>query len=485
VSLRSRVLAGIAVIAVMLGVVTVAITKITENNLLSQVDRQLTAAVGPIRDLDDFGRSEGGAGGSDDQAPNDKRPPSRSLSSLYVGIVDGADVDTVLTPNLREDAQSVPDIGVDQAVASADSGRAFTVGAAEGSLNYRVIAYTEDRSGSVVTLAMPLDSVEGAVGDLMLVEAVGALVILAALAALAWWVIHLGVRPVQQMTGVAASIAGGDLSHRVPEADPRTEAGELAAALNMMLGRIETSFDEQRHSEERLRDFVADASHELRTPVATIRGYAELYRVRGLEAPGALDDAMGRTEAEAIRMGLLVDDLLTLARADQDRPLEMVPVDLSALARDAAADAGATEPDRPITPTIGEALLVQGDQARLRQVVANLITNALVHTPHDTPVRVETRRDGSEAVLVVSDDGPGMEPEAMARAFERFYRADPSRSRHSGGSGLGLSIVESMVKAHGGTVELDSAPGVGTTVSVRLPLADEARSASGKASTLS
>jgi len=363
----------------------------------------------------------------------------------------------VLTPGLRGEQASPPSIDAGTATAAADSSQAFTVMGSGASPDYRVLSYTDDRSNTVVTLAMPLDSVDAAVADLIKVEAAGALVILAALGALGWWVIHLGVRPVKTMTGVATSIAAGDLSQRVPEADERTEAGELAAALNTMLGHIETAFEERIRSEARLRAFVADASHELRTPVATIRGYAELYRTRGLESPGALDDAMARTEAEAIRMGSLVEDLLTLARADQDRPLDVAPVDLSELAADAAADARAVDPDRPIDTALAGPLQVAGDQARL-------------HTPPGTPVRVATSRDGDTAVLTISDDGPGMTPETAARAFERFYRADPSRSRHSGGSGLGLSIVESMAKAHHGTVALDSGPGHGTTVTVRLPL---------------
>ena len=472
-SLRSRVMAGIALIAVVLGIVTVAITRITENNLLGQVDRQLAEAVGPIRNLGDFGppgRDRSGPGSPARDAPDAPGGPSRSLSSLYIGVVRNDRVETVLTPGLRGEQASPPSIDAGTATAAADSSQAFTVMGSGASPDYRVLSYTDDRSNTVVTLAMPLDSVDAAVADLIKVEAAGALVILAALGALGWWVIHLGVRPVKTMTGVATSIAAGDLSQRVPEADERTEAGELAAALNTMLGHIETAFEERIRSEARLRAFVADASHELRTPVATIRGYAELYRTRGLESPGALDDAMARTEAEAIRMGSLVEDLLTLARADQDRPLDVAPVDLSELAADAAADARAVDPDRPIDTALAGPLQVAGDQARLRQVAANLLTNALVHTPPGTPVRVATSRDGDTAVLTISDDGPGMTPETAARAFQRFYRADPSRSRHSGGSGLGLSIVDSMAKAHHGTVALDSGPGHGTTVTVRLPL---------------
>jgi two-component system OmpR family sensor kinase len=214
---------------------------------------------------------------------------------------------------------------------------------------------------------------------------------------------------------------------------------------------------------------VADASHELRTPVATIRGYAELYRTGALGAEDELDDAMRRTEEEALRMGALVDDLLQLARLDQGRPLERAPVDLGQLAEDAVQDARAVEPDRAIVATAPEPVTVLGDRARLHQVVANLLANARVHAP-GAPIEVRVHRDADRAVIEVHDDGPGMSEADAARAFERFYRADASRSRHHGGSGLGLAIVDATMRAHGGTAAIDSAPGRGTTVRLELPL---------------
>jgi two-component system OmpR family sensor kinase len=216
---------------------------------------------------------------------------------------------------------------------------------------------------------------------------------------------------------------------------------------------------------------VADASHELRTPVATIRGYAELHRVGALEQPGALDDAMRRTEEEAIRMGTLVDDLLHLACLDQGRPLDAALVDLAPMAVDAVQDALAVAPERVVRAVTDGAVVVRGDRARLHQVIANLVGNALVHAPGAT-VDVHVRAEGTTAVIEVSDDGPGMGDEDAARAFERFYRADTSRSRHQGGSGLGLSIVDATVQALGGRATLETAPGTGTTVRVELPLAE-------------
>jgi two-component system OmpR family sensor kinase len=268
----------------------------------------------------------------------------------------------------------------------------------------------------------------------------------------------------------------------VPESDPRTEVGRLARSLNVMLGQIEQSFLAQqssesaaRLSEERMRRFVADASHELRTPLTSIRGFAELYRQGAVSATDELDRVMKRVEDEAARMGLLVDDLLLLARLDQQRPLQREPVDLLVLAGDAAHDASAVDPDRDVTVEVtGDgAPIVMGDDARLRQVIGNLVANALTHTPAGTAIRLRVGADrpSGMAAIEVVDQGAGLSPEQSARVFERFYRADGSRSRSQGGSGLGLSIVAALVAAHGGRVEVDSAPGQGATFRVVLPLA--------------
>ncbi len=239
-----------------------------------------------------------------------------------------------------------------------------------------------------------------------------------------------------------------------------------------MLSSIETAFDARGRSEQRLRRFAADASHELRTPVTTIRGYAELYRAGGLRAEGELAEAMHRTENEAIRMGALVDDLLLLARLDQGRPLAREPVNLTKLAQEAVADACVRDPERQITASDqGNPVLVWGDVDRLRQVVSNLMANALVHTLPGTAVSVEVGYDATSGILRVVDSGEGLAPEVEQRAFERFYRADPARSRDRGGSGLGLSIVDSIVRALDGSVTLKTAEGQGLAVTVCLPLA--------------
>lgn len=462
-SLRNRVLAAVAVVAVVLAVVMAVITHNTRANLIGQVDTQLTSAIGPVRSY------------GFDPSPRPSAPgeASRRLSSLYVGFLDGGAVRTLVAPNLLD--LPLPDIDPAETAASARSGLAFTTGSRTDGPRYRALAYTDLRARAVIVLALPIDSIDEAVARLVVVQLLGASAILGALGLVAWWVIHLGVRPLHRMTEVAASIAAGDLSQRVPETDRETEAGQLGSALNRMLEQIEEAFAERERVEARLRQFVADASHELRTPVATLRGYAELYRSGGLRDAGELDDAMRRTEQEAVRMAGLVDDLLQLARLDQKRPLDVGAVDLGALAEDATRDARAVQPGRSIEVQRNGAVTVDGDEAQLRQVVSNLLGNALVHTAPTSSIEVSTFAQGSTGVLVVRDEGPGMPAEAVTRAFERFYRVDPARSRHQGGSGLGLSIVQAVVEAHHGRVSIESTPETGTTVRVELPLSGSDR----------
>ncbi len=315
--------------------------------------------------------------------------------------------------------------------------------------------------------------------------------ILVALAGVGVAIIRASLRPLVEIERTAAAIAAGELSRRVPDRDPRTEIGRLGRALNSMLAQIESAFGARaaseaaaRRSEERMRRFITDASHELRTPLTTIRGFAELYRQGGSREPAELDRLMRRIEDQAAGMGLLVEDLLLLARLDQQRPLERRPVDLLALAADAVNDARAVAPDRRIELVTGGGdgavgpLVVLGDEPRLRQVIANLMSNALTHTPAGTPVEVvaRTRRlEGvPQAVVEVVDHGPGLGPEQAERVFQRFYRADPARSRSRGGTGLGLAIVAALVAAHQGTVEVDASPGRGATFRVLLRLAPHA-----------
>jgi len=287
--------------------------------------------------------------------------------------------------------------------------------------------------------------------------------------ALALWLVKVGLRPLETMGTTAGAIAAGDLSRRVEPADDSTEIGKLGTSLNAMLSQIEAAFDERRASEERLRRFVGDASHELRTPITSIRGYAELFRRGASARPDDLARSMSRIEAEAERMGVLVDDLLLLARLDQGRPLDQKPVDLVAVVTDAVDAARAIDPDRVLDADLHGPATVVGDAGRLRQVIDNLLENARVHTPSGTPTHValRTAEDGG-AVLTIADEGPGMDPEVASKAFERFYRGDPARARSTGGAGLGLAIVAAIVESHGGGVQvLDT--DVGTTIEVRFP----------------
>ena len=293
--------------------------------------------------------------------------------------------------------------------------------------------------------------------------------VLAAIGGLGLWVVRLGLRPLAAIGDTAAAIASGDLSQRVERAEPRTEVGRLGIALNAMLAQIESSLRALEASERKLRRFVADASHELRTPLAAVRAYAELFERGAGTRPDDLARSMRGIERESARMSVLVDDLLLLARLDEGRPLEREPVELGALVGEAVETAHAVEPDRPVSLE-AESLVVLGDRVRLRQVIDNLLANVRAHTPAGAPVQVVLSRAGANARLTVTDSGPGLDAEQAEHVFERFYRADPSRTRASGGAGLGLSIVAAVAAAHGGSARAESEPGGGATFIVELPL---------------
>jgi two-component system OmpR family sensor kinase len=355
----------------------------------------------------------------------------------------------------------------------------FSLGSVSGSQRWRVFVVALP-TGSV-TIALPLDDVNNTVNRLIWIDGIASAIVLATLGGVGYFMIRRSLRPLVKVERTAEAIAAGDLARRVDVADDHTEVGRLGTSLNTMLGQIEDAFHARerselnaRASEEKMRRFVADAGHELRTPLTSVRGFAELYRMGAVTDEAELARVMKRIEDEAARMGLLVEDLLLLARLDQQRPLERRPVDLLSLATDAVADLHALHSERElrlITDPGGDSPTVIGDEGRLRQVIGNLLGNAYTHTPPGTQVRLSVAVEGPFAVLAVADNGPGMRPEDAARVFERFFRADPSRVRSSGGSGLGLSIVAALVAAHGGTVDVKSEQGIGTTFTVRLPLA--------------
>jgi two-component system OmpR family sensor kinase len=391
--------------------------------------------------------------------------------ALYVFGLDGRLL--LARPSGYEDAPDPPPLlpPIPGPAAASMAGRIVTVPAVDNSLLYRVLLRPGPAGATLVTAAS-LRPVDDAVGRLVK-TLVGAGLIALLIASLAsWWVIQRGLRPVDRMVETAAAIAAGDLSRRVPDANPGTELGRLGTALNEMLGQFEAGIREREQGEVRLRRFVADAAHELRTPLTSLRGYAELYRQGALPTPEALANAMGRIESEGARMARLVDDLLLLARTDQGRPLEQEPVDLVRLARDAAGDFAAVEPDRPLARELDGTAVVMGDPIRLRQAIDNLLANVRAHTPGGTPARLSVQRDGAWVELTVADEGPGIVPDDQTRIFQRFWRGDPGRKRTAaGGTGLGLSIVEALVRAHGGTVAVRSEPGRGAAFTLRLPLA--------------
>ena len=450
-SLRARLLVGLGAVAVVLVVVAVGVTREAQSYLIDQVDARMAT-----------------------------RPP--------LGELEPGDDTVHYRPDTEQGTTPPPEIDADDVRAAAAPGadHYFTMESSGGDgPRYRVRATFDDgdrhgatagdgNSGKIDVVVTSLADTDAAVSRLVAVEVAATGVVLTLLGLVAFWVLRLGVRPLKEMTQ-AATVIAGDISHRVPSAPEGTEAAELGTALNRMLGRIETSFAERQATEDRLRQFVADASHELRTPVTTIRGYAELHRRGALEDPDELAQAMRRTESEAERMARLVDDMLLLARLDQGRPVERGPVDLGVLAIDAASDARAVAPERTVRAQTEAGVVVDGDEHRLRQVLANLVRNALVHTPPWATIRVSVRRepDGGPAVAEVADDGPGMSEDQAAHAFDRFYRADPGRARDRGGSGLGLAIVQAIALAHGGRATLATAPGAGTTVRVELPAAEQ------------
>ncbi|MGV1088128.1 MAG: sensor histidine kinase [Mycobacterium sp.] len=434
-----------------------AVTSILRHTLINRVDESLTYASGtwaqePRQEL------------PPDSGPNPARPPS----NFYVQGV-AANGDVWMAINDRQAQPALPQ--------SNDVGPVpVTIGSiGDSGVRWRAVSI-RGSNGELITVAVDLSDVQSTLRELIWLQLAIGSAVLVVLGVAGYWAVHRSLRPLVEIEKTAVAIADGQLESRVPQGDPRTEVGQLALALNGMLAQIQravassdASAERARGSEDRMRRFITDASHELRTPLTTIRGFAELYR-QG--AAGDVEMLMSRIEAESRRMGVLVDDLLLLAQLDAQRPLERRRVDLLALASDAVHDARSIAPGRPITlevldgPGTPEVI---GDEARLRQVLGNLVANALRHTPDTAAVTVRVGTSGGDAVLEVDDKGPGMESADAQRVFERFYRADSSRTRASGGSGLGLSIVDSLVRAHGGQVTLTTAPGQGCCFRVSLP----------------
>ncbi len=507
-SLRSRLIASVLVLSALGLIVLAAVTYAEQRSFLEgRVDQEVREA-GPAlsRALDSegflpatqrqpspegfrggsLGGSPGGAPGAFPHGPggggggpNPNLPPGtygqrREASGKVLGHV---------VISYGQNTPPAPEIPADVPV-----GSLFTVGSAGSSgLRYRAYATRDPEDSGLTIAAVPLGDVDQTLNRLLLVEILVIVGVLLALGVASFFVVRVGLRPLDRIGVTAGAIAAGDLSRRVDPATARTEVGRLGLALNAMLERLERAFVQRQESEERLRRFLADSSHELRTPLAAIRGYAELFRMGATRDAAGTELAMRRIEQESKRMGSLVEDLLTLARLDEEPEGERTQVDLSKLARDAVQDAHATAPDRVIRLDAPEWAVVSGDPSRLTQVLANLLGNALVHTPPDTPIEVSVEpdpkhepepehqpdrepggdRDG--VTVTVRDHGPGLPAGSDGQLFERFWRAEGGRERGKGGAGLGLAIVGAIVKAHGGEVNATNAPDGGAMFVVRLP----------------
>lgn len=456
-TLRARLALAMAAIAAAFALVGWFVVTTQRRALADELDRRLENSVPLAMNVLDERVTP--------PAPSDAVEPGQ----LYVGVLHlGGTLNTLVAT--ADGNMPVIDPATAQAHARGPGGLVpFTVAGADGG-EFRVVTLPRQPSPNASgapqawsIIAVPTGENDAAVQRLMWTAAAGGLAVLVVLGVTWLWVVRLGVRPITEMTAAADAIAAGDREARLPSYPPKTEAAHLSIAFGEMLGARDAA-------EGRLRQFVADASHELRTPLTSIRGYADLYHQGAFREEGKTDDAMRRVGKEAERMGRIVDDLLLLSKLDQGVALQIGTVDLSQLLADVEADVHALQPGREVQRTATAGLQCRGDAQRLHQAVLALVHNALTHTPVDSPLTLTAAEEPAGGVTVeVIDQGPGMPPEMAAHAFERFYRGDPSRSRHSGGSGLGLAIVQSIVEAHGGKITLQTAPGHGCRFRLTLP----------------
>jgi two-component system OmpR family sensor kinase len=462
-SLRARLVLGVIVLgAIGLAVADVATYASLRSFLLDRTDASLEQSHGGIeRALLVYGCNS-----------NDGPPPPGVNPGDYVQVRTSSGAVACswqLTPlgGAAPSPPALPDT-IEPSRDGPDEASYFTVPARDGDGRYRVRASIEPRTGATLITSTPLSDVDATLRRLLAIMLLVTALVLAALAALGLWVVRIGLRPLEEIGTTAAAIADGDLTRRVERAEPRTEVGRLGLALNAMLAEIESAFEAQAASERRLRRFVADASHELRTPLAAVRAYAELFGRGADRRPDDLERAMTGIGRESERMTLLVEDLLLLARLDEGRPLECAQVELDEVVAEAVDAAVAVDPGRPVDLE-AEPVVIIGDRDRLRQVLDNLLSNVRAHTPAGSPVRVRVGSENGLAVVEVADSGPGLTSDEAARVFERFYRSDTSRSRATGGVGLGLSIVAAVTEAHGGAVSAHSTPGDGSTFRITFP----------------
>ncbi len=473
-TLRARLVATLLALAAFgLAAVTVTSTVLLRGYLTDRIDEQLVRTGHVV------------SAGMRSLPPSGSRPQQILPTDFQITLFD---TDGQRTAQLGRDG------GGPELPAGPLPGGPRSVPGTDGAAGWRVLVVTTQDGSAVIALS--LASVQATVVKLLRIELIVGAAVLAVLAVLATGLVRVGLRPLSRIEHTAGLIALdlialGDIDRRIADTDDRTETGRLGGTLNLMLTRLAEALREKEQSASTLRRFIADASHELRTPVTSIRGFAELFRRGGLNRPEEVARTMRRIEDEATRMGLLVDDLLLLAHLDAHRPISREPVDLITLAHDAVLDAQARDPGRPLTLEVGNGpTVVVGDDSRLRQVLANMLVNALTHTPTGTPIRVALAVLGPDhrvpaavsgsptglmtagvVVLEVSDIGWGMTQAQASQIFDRFYRADNARTRATGGSGLGLSIAASIVDAHSGRIEVYTSPGEGATFRVELPAA--------------
>jgi two-component system OmpR family sensor kinase len=466
-SLRVRLVLGLLILAAVgLGVADVVGVKALRTTQLHRIDQQL----GGVNVRGRIGRTTTGT--LADQlctrsptAPVDGR---RGPETFYQGCFSATG--TLISSNLAQTSLAPPRLGsITLAAARARGGTPYTVSATTGSAKWRVVVTPLSDGSGVLVAGESLRDLASTTDQLATIDLAVSAGILVVLLLLGYAVVRVGLRPLDDVTETADAIRAGDLSARASVGDAPREVARLGQAFDSMLEQIQTAFADRERSADRLRQFAADASHELRTPLTSIRGFAELHR-QGAVAPGPdLDRVMRRIEDESVRMGLLVEELLLLARLDRGRSPEQVAVDLAQVADDVVHDARAIDPSRPITLDAPAPVVVQGDDGQLRQIATNLVANARVHTPPETAVVVRAYVEGADAVLEVADAGPGLDTATSARVFDRFWRADPARTREHGGSGLGLAIVAAIASVHGGSASVESEPGRGATFRVRLP----------------
>lgn len=467
-SLRGRLLVVVLVLVVA-GLVgsDVATFSALRRFLIRRVDQQLLDVRAPLE------RGLATTGGDPSLLLN--RPDRGRLISggMYIQVRDSSGrvvaqsdrLDTGLaTPRLPATLPNPPGKGAHRGVALFSTGSVRS-----GGDQYRVSASASPGSNQTLVVAIPLKDLADTLHRLMVIEAVVTGLVVVGTLVLGLWAVRVGLRPLDDIEETAGAIAAGDLTRRVTIKGTRTEVARLGRAFNTMVTEIEAAFDERHASESRLRRFIADASHELRTPLTSIRGYAELFRRGADHRPEDLAKVLNRIEEESARMGVLVDELLLLARLDQGRPLASHPVELTAIASAAVDAAAAVDPDREWRLYAPSRLVVMGDADRLRQLIDNLLANVRTHTPAGSGAEVRVTATGDIAVLEVADMGPGMPAEVAANAFERFYRADAARARDRGGAGLGLSIVAAIAIAHGGRASVTATPDEGATFRIELP----------------